>query len=536
MSEERHSLLRKTPSLIFNAIITGNRSNVKKAQDPRLSASGTKANTRRDNDEIVPDSEDERILNPSQTFESTLSDDHKNEVIIISSDEDDEGHSDDDPFTTRMPGSWHVGNTRKNTVSATPVTMPSPTTTTTRIAKLSTKYRPSRKVIESSDEEAAADHENEIIELTDDDEQSPGNSPLRSPTKVKTIYRQPKLPLYADSENSDSSSPSPLNDEALLILDDSRNRRKPFPLRNNRMEGSSTPPTPQRGAGSISGRVKMNITVDVQLTPVSATAMSPSRRQPRTGKKAEAVAKLERLKNYALNRFADLNERVFDNRIPTTTKIEWNCRFTSTAGKASYRRDKDGVSHTKIELAVKILDEEDRIDRTLSHEMCHLASWIISAKIDEYHGPIFKAWAAKVEQRCPGIVVSTTHNYEINHPWKWKCDSCSYTYGRFSKSIKTELQGCGACKQGRLIPMFEERAKRARNPSTPRTSKMAASKARDSPSVLASAASPAPSGQLDNGREIVCIHGSDSESEPEDNETEFDPVEILVTKLASTGL
>ncbi|KAJ3758591.1 SprT-like family-domain-containing protein, partial [Lentinula raphanica] len=200
----------------------------------------------------------------------------------------------------------------------------------------------------------------------------------------------------------------------------------------------------------------------------------------RTGKKAEAVAKLERLKNYALNRFADLNERVFDNRIPTTTKIEWNCRFTSTAGKASYRRDKDGVSHTKIELAVKILDEEGkyRIDRTLSHEMCHLASWIISAKIDEYHGPIFKAWAAKVEQRCPGIVVSTTHNYEINHPWKWKCDSCSYTYGRFSKSIKTELQGCGACKQGRLIPMFEERAKRARNPSTPRTSKMAASKAR----------------------------------------------------------
>ncbi|KAJ3894917.1 SprT-like family-domain-containing protein [Lentinula edodes] len=205
--------------------------------------------------------------------------------------------------------------------------------------------------------------------------------------------------------------------------------------------------------------------------------MSPSKRQPRMGKKAEATAKLERLKTYALNRFADLNEKVFDNKIPDTTKIEWNCRFTTTAGKASYRRDREGVTHSKIELAIKILDEEQRIDRTLSHEMCHLASWIISEKIDEYHGPIFKGWAAKVERICPGIVVSTTHDYEIKHPWNWSTSLTTF-YGRFTKSIKTEVQGCGACKQGRLIPLFEQPVKRARNPGTPRISRMAASKPR----------------------------------------------------------
>lgn len=115
--------------------------------------------------------------------------------------------------------------------------------------------------------------------------------------------------------------------------DDSRNRRKPFHLRNDREEGCSTSLTPQR---VVAGRI--NVAVDVRLTPVSAAAMSPSKRQPRMGKKAEATAKLERLKTYALNRFADLNEKVFDNKIPDTTKIEWNCRFTTTAGKASYRR------------------------------------------------------------------------------------------------------------------------------------------------------------------------------------------------------
>ncbi|KAJ3789722.1 SprT-like family-domain-containing protein [Lentinula aff. detonsa] len=527
MPQGKHSTMRKTPSFIFNATATG-----KRDQDSRLSASNVKAkaSTKRDNDEIIPDSEEERDQQLSAETSKAVENGRKNEVIIISSDEDEDG--------LNMPGSWSVANVQRNIVSSV-VAASQDSPSSSRTAKVSSKYRASRRVIESSDDEVVEDNGNEIIELADDDEESSGSSPPRSPSKPKQLhaFRSPKLALYTDSDDSDSFSPSPLPDEALLVLDDSRNKRKPFPLRNHRgKEGPSTPSTPQRATGTIFGRVNMKIAVDVQLTPVSATAMSPSRRQPRTGKKAEAAAKLERLKTYALNRFADLNEKVFDNKIPDTTKIEWNCRFTSTAGKASYRRDREGVTHSKIELAIKILDEEERIDRTLSHEMCHLASWIISAKIDEYHGPIFKGWAAKVERTCPGIVVSTTHDYEINHPWKWKCDLCSFTYGRFSKSIKTEIQGCGACKQGHLIPLFEQPAKRVRDPGTPRSGRMAASKPRDSPSVLARTASPITSGHSDDGREVVCIHGSDSESEQEDDELEFDPVESLATKMASTNL
>lgn len=34
----------------------------------------------------------------------------------------------------------------------------------------------------------------------------------------------------------------------------------------------------------------------------------------------------------------------------------------------------------------------ERIRNTLSHEMCHLACWLISDAPDEQHGSIFKSW------------------------------------------------------------------------------------------------------------------------------------------------
>ena len=74
-------------------------------------------------------------------------------------------------------------------------------------------------------------------------------------------------------------------------------------------------------------------------------------------------------------------------------------------------RNREGVQTTSIELAVKILTSEgrstslsreggllkcvlcvERIRNTLSHEMCHLACWIISNEPTENHGNIFKGW------------------------------------------------------------------------------------------------------------------------------------------------
>lgn len=95
-------------------------------------------------------------------------------------------------------------------------------------SKISRKFGPSRRVIESSDSEDADEHNvaaNEVIELTDDDEPAPINLPLpsrsRSPSKPSGVHRHRNL--YADLDDtdlddSDASPPSPLRDAAILVL------------------------------------------------------------------------------------------------------------------------------------------------------------------------------------------------------------------------------------------------------------------------------------------------------------------------------
>ncbi|KAI0032121.1 SprT-like family-domain-containing protein [Vararia minispora EC-137] len=183
---------------------------------------------------------------------------------------------------------------------------------------------------------------------------------------------------------------------------------------------------------------------------------------PRIGSKKAAVAALHsRLSTYASELFAELNKTVFGNGLPESTQLIWSNRLLSTAGRARWRRSKDGVQSTEIELATKILDSEERIRNTLSHEMCHLACWVINGDPKEGHGKQWKTWASKVMRKRPEIVISTRHHYEISYPFQWECNNCAKIYGRFSKSIRPDEVLCGACKTGRLEPLFTSRVRAA---------------------------------------------------------------------------
>jgi len=159
------------------------------------------------------------------------------------------------------------------------------------------------------------------------------------------------------------------------------------------------------------------------------------------------------------------------------SKLHWNKRLLTTAGRAKWHRSRDGVQTTEIELAEKILDCNERIRNTLSHEMCHLATWIIDKDIKQGHGKLFKIWASKVMKSHPEINISTRHNYEISHPYQWKCQKCAKIYGRFSKSIRPDECVCGVCKEGKLFPLFGDE----KTPNTLKMSRMAASKSQGSP-------------------------------------------------------
>lgn len=142
-------------------------------------------------------------------------------------------------------------------------------------------------------------------------------------------------------------------------------------------------------------------------------------------------------------------------------RIEWSKTLSTTAGRANWKKEtvrttpSDGPDtivtynhYASIELAEKVIDDEDRLLNVMAHEFCHLANFMISGITNNPHGKEFKYWAAKCSQSfgSRGIKVTTKHTYEIDFKYVWQCEGCSSSYKRHSKSINTDKHRCGGCK------------------------------------------------------------------------------------------
>ncbi|ADV23648.1 hypothetical protein I305_01631 [Cryptococcus gattii E566] len=166
--------------------------------------------------------------------------------------------------------------------------------------------------------------------------------------------------------------------------------------------------------------------------------------------------------------FGDLDRRVFESKLGergAKARLDWNNRLLTTAGMArSKRSTRDNGSSKEywIELSEKVLTSEGRILNTVAHEMCHLATWIISGDFKNPHGHIFKSWGRKVMHARKDIEVTTKHSYVIEYKYEWKCSNerCGQVYKRQSKSIDTSKHACGSCRS-KLIPLFETKQKAA---------------------------------------------------------------------------
>lgn len=145
-------------------------------------------------------------------------------------------------------------------------------------------------------------------------------------------------------------------------------------------------------------------------------------------------------------------------------KIEWSKTLRSTAGRAKWKQEKIKqaggdfryIQHASIELAERIIDDENRLLNTLAHEYCHLANYMISKIRDQPHGTSFKEWGRKCVEavkRHPTykhypIEVTTKHSYEIDYKYVWLCIDCGHKYGRHSKSIDPAKARCSLCQGG----------------------------------------------------------------------------------------
>ncbi|KAE8379625.1 SprT-like family-domain-containing protein [Aspergillus bertholletiae] len=227
---------------------------------------------------------------------------------------------------------------------------------------------------------------------------------------------------------------------------------------------------------------------DPEIMPRSKAIKKAAKPPSKTAlKKAEAEKKkavLERKKSFdnkkaavAEDFFKVLDDRVTGGRIQEMAEetggvqIIWSKTLQTTAGRANWKREKlqtEGAMlgteprtpggslpkhHASIELAERIIDDEDRLLNTLAHEYCHLANFIISNVHNNPHGNSFKQWGLKCKEALKDhpvyggrFEVTTKHSYKIDYKYVWSCVDCGQTYGRHSRSIDTTKSRCGKCK------------------------------------------------------------------------------------------
>ncbi|KAE8450037.1 hypothetical protein EG329_007176 [Mollisiaceae sp. DMI_Dod_QoI] len=166
---------------------------------------------------------------------------------------------------------------------------------------------------------------------------------------------------------------------------------------------------------------------------------------------------------------AELDDKITNGQIAKLAastggiKIIWSKKLNTTAGRANWKREtvksslrlEDGKPapaihrhHAAIELAEKVIDDEDRLLNVIAHEFCHLANFMVSNIKTNPHGKEFKAWAAKCSRHFGdrGIEVTTKHSYTIDYKYIWECENCGIEYKRHSKSIDPARHQCGSCK------------------------------------------------------------------------------------------
>ncbi|KAF2459474.1 SprT-like family-domain-containing protein [Lineolata rhizophorae] len=205
---------------------------------------------------------------------------------------------------------------------------------------------------------------------------------------------------------------------------------------------------------------------DSEETSMEPKAMqkSPTKRDR---KAIEARKQFEIQKHALADTFLkELDDKITGGKVAEMTKekggvrIVWSKKLNSTAGRAHWRKEgkkTKGVDGTIvaqywhdawIELAEKVIDDEERLINVIAHEFCHLANYIVSGIKDKPHGQQFKAWGKKVGAAFGGrgVEVTTTHSYKIDYKYIWACSKCGHEYKRHSKSIDPKRHCCAKCK------------------------------------------------------------------------------------------
>lgn len=290
------------------------------------------------------------------------------------------------------------------------------------------------------------------------DENAPPRKPKSQATTNDLADALSKLRLEFRDESDDEGRDSPATPPKKTI------KVKSLVSPNKR---AAIPQTPHRPSGDAFWSKDLADDWNDEHSPrkpMLAPPKSPSKPSPTKAAKKSFEARKHALADEFL---AELDAQITQGKIAELAestggvKLVWTKTLNTTAGRANWRRETirtkqaDGTEtsvrykhHASIELAEKVIDDEERLLNVVAHEFCHLANFMVNGMTTNPHGREFKAWATKCSRAfgARGVVVTTKHTYDIDFKYVWTCAACASEYKRHSRSIDPARHRCGTCK------------------------------------------------------------------------------------------
>ena len=121
--------------------------------------------------------------------------------------------------------------------------------------------------------------------------------------------------------------------------------------------------------------------ISVSAAPVTPMKKTQSKSSDPSNKSISKsnISFAKQRENLTRKHYKRFNEVAFKSQLPDDLEVTWSKRMTKTAGftRMKTRHLSENPRTASIELSIKVIDDEDRLQQTLLHEMCHVAAFLI---------------------------------------------------------------------------------------------------------------------------------------------------------------
>ncbi|KAH8739805.1 SprT family metallopeptidase [Cryptosporidium ryanae] len=174
--------------------------------------------------------------------------------------------------------------------------------------------------------------------------------------------------------------------------------------------------------------------------------IEPAKDKKLNKKKGDEQVSFVKKRNSLVNFWYQIfNSKVFNNKLPSHIPIKWTGRLQRTAAQTLFITGNDGSKSVIIKLSKYVLDCEYRLKKTLLHECCHVAQFLLDSCIKPPHGQVFLKWGKIATRIYPELKVEIYHNYEIIYKYRYQCLRCHQIFGRQKKINNTYEAACSKC-------------------------------------------------------------------------------------------